>query len=399
DKMISIGLDIGSYSVKVAVLEGSGKGFAIQSLAEYPLSQDPNRDRTIELVEIFRSIQQKYSGTDAIYVTGAQQDRVSVRRKQFPFRERHKILKSLPFELEEDIPFSSENSVFDFRTSYFVGNTAHVIACACPKEYLRTFLQKIEDAQLYPDIVSVEGIALANAFEEQREAPLEFSTRDQSLPEASAAELVFHIGHHSTTILVLRDGYLLEIRQIDWGGKDLGEVIASKYSMAYTEALKELKRKAFILTNNEGATREQIALSEVIKSSVDKLSHEIQLILLEIKNAYNLSFRSAQLSGGVALSRNLGPYLTQKLELPVNRLNSLAIAPDVNFAASPNNEISFVTAIGLSLEGLKRPKNPAINFLKSEFARKSEAMRMVWERWRVATMTIAAAFFILFTWS
>ena len=79
----------------------------------------------------------------------------------------------------------------------------------------------------------------------------------------------------------------------------------------------------------------------MIKSSVDKLSHEIQLILLEIKNAYNLSFRSAQLSGGVALIRNLGPYLTQKLELPVNRLNSLAIAPDVNFAASPNNEISF----------------------------------------------------------
>lgn len=395
--MISIGIDIGSYSVKVATIDNNGKSLNVVRLDEYPLSQDPNRDRTIELLEVFRDIQQKRP-SDSVLVTGASQSRVSLRRKHFPFRERHKILKSLPFELEEDMPFSAENSVFDFKTTHFIGGQAHVIACAAPKEYLRQFLKKVEDAQLYPDIVSVDGLALANAFEEQRESPVEYSNKDQSLPEGTPADLIFHIGHQSTLVLVIRDGYLLELRQIDWGGRDLADFVASKYSMQYTEALKELKRKAFILINNEGSTREQIALSDVIKTSTDKLAHDLKLALLEIKNTHNLTYRSAQISGGVSLIRNLGPYLTQKLEIPVNRLGQVSLFPNLQVNTSPNNEISFLTAIGLALEGTKRAKNPPINFLKMEFARKSEALRLIWERWRVATLTIAAAFFIFFVW-
>jgi general secretion pathway protein L len=76
-----------------------------------------------------------------------------------------------------------------------------------------------------------------------------------------------------------------------------------------------------------------------------------------------------------------------------------SVSPNVNFATSAANEISFVTAIGLGLEGLKRAKNPAVNFLKAEFARQSEALRMIWDRWRLATITVAAAFLILFVWS
>lgn len=396
--MISIGIDIGSYSVKVAVMRGAGKGFDIVRLDEYPLSQDPNRDRTIELVEIFRDIQVKNSGSEVSYVIAAQHDRVALRRKIFPFRERHKILKSLPFELEEDIPFQPETSVFDFKTTHFVGNNASVIAVATTKEYLKTLLRQVGDAQLYPEIVSVEGLALANAYEQWREAPVEYSDREADLPESEPVDVVVHIGHQSTLVLVLRDGYVLDLRQIDWGGKDLADTIATKYSMHYLEALKELRKKAFILTNNDGATREQVALSEVIKGGVDVLAHEIQLVMLELRTTYNLSYRMGQLSGGVSLIRNLGPYLTQKLEIPFNRVGSLSIAPQIDFAASPNNEISFLVAIGLSLEALKRPKNPPINLLKGEFARQSEAIRMIWEKYRTFAMTVGAAFFILFVW-
>lgn len=396
--MISIGIDIGSYSVKVAVMRSAGKGFEILRLDEYPLSQDPNRDRTIELVEVFRDIQLKNGNADTTYVIAAQHDRVAIRRKTFPFRERHKILKSLPFELEEDIPFAPEVSVFDFKTTHFVGNNASVIATATTKEYLKTLLKQVGDAQLYPEIVSVEGLALGNAYEQWREAPIEYSDKDQDLPEADVVDVVLHIGHQSTLVLIMRDGYVLDLRQIDWGGKDLAETIANKYSMHYLEALKELRKKAFILTNNDGATREQVALSEVIKSGVDILAHEVQLVLLELRTSYNLSYRMGQLSGGVSLVRNLGPYLTQKLEIPFNRVSSLEVAPNVDFAASPNNEISFLIAIGLGLEGIKRPKNPAINLLKGEFARKSEAMRVMWQKWKPAAMTAAAAFVILFAW-
>jgi general secretion pathway protein L len=249
------------------------------------------------------------------------------------------------------------------------------------------------------DIVSVESLALGNVYEVWREAPMQYTEKERELPSAQPADVVIHMGHTHSVILVLQDGYLLDVRSVDWGGKELAELIASKYSLHYVEALKELRKKAFVLTNNEGATREQVALSEIIKTGIDRLAHEVQLILLELKATYNLEYRMALTSGGPSLVRNLGPYLTQKLEIPVNRLSALENLPNMNFASSPNNEIAFLTAIGIAAEGLRRPKNPALNLLKGEFAKQSEAFRLMWEKWRPAVWSAVAIFVICMIWS
>lgn len=397
--MISIGIDIGSFSIKVAAVRATPRGYEVIKLDEYPLSQDPTKDRTIEILEAMRDLRARYGDTEVSYVTAAHQDRVSMRRRNFPFRERHKIYKSLPFELEDDIPLSLDNAVYDFRTSFYVGNQAHILAGASSKDYIRSLISQFDDAGVPLNIVSVEGIALSNVFETWREAPIEYSARDRDLPEGKPADVIIHLGHTHSLVLVIQDGYLLEVRSVDWGGKELAELIASKYSLHYIEALKELRKKAFVLTNNEGATREQVALSEVIKTGIDRLAHEVQLILLELKSAHNLEYRMAITSGGVALVRNLGPYLTQKLEIPTNRLNSIEAMPQLNFSASPNNEIAYLTAIGLAVEGIRRPKNPPMNLLKGDLAKQSEAFRMMWEKWRTATQTVAAIFVICLVWS
>ena len=125
--MGSIGIDVGSFSVKVAKVKPSNRGYELVQLSEYPLSQDPSKDNQIEVIEILRDVQNRFYVEGDVYVVGAHQYEVSVRRKEFPFRERHKILKSLPFELEDDIPFSHENSVYDAKITHFVGPTAHLL--------------------------------------------------------------------------------------------------------------------------------------------------------------------------------------------------------------------------------------------------------------------------------
>ena len=397
--MGSIGIDVGSFSVKVAKVKPSNRGYELVQLSEYPLSQDPSKDNQIEVIEILRDVQNRFYVEGDVYVVGAHQYEVSVRRKEFPFRERHKILKSLPFELEDDIPFSHENSVYDAKITHFVGPTAHLLACACPKEHVVHILQKFSDGGVHPDIVSIDSIALATLFEEWREAPWEYPASEQSITQNSQVDLIINFGHKTTSVLVIKDGYLLDTRLIEWGGKDIAEMISTRYGLHYLEALKDLRKRAFILTNNEGATREQVALSEVVKSSVNGFAQKLRLTLLELKNLHSVEYRQAILVGGVSQLRNLGPYLTQKIEVACNRLSQLDMMRHIDFASSPNNEVAATTAIGLAIEGIKRPKNPAVNLLKGDFAKQSQSAKIFWEKWGHAARILGFAFAATVVWA
>jgi general secretion pathway protein L len=395
--MFSIGIDIGSFSIKVAKVRGSARGYDLMHFSEYPLSQDPTKDHKIEIHEALQDIKKRLHEENTQIVIGAHLFDVAWRRKEFPFRERHKILKSLPFELEDDIPFSSENAVFDAKVTHFTGDTAHVLAFACPVTHLTEILKNYQDANVAPSIVSVDSIAFANVIEAWRESPWEYAT-GQDLSALSEADIAINIGHKTTTLVVIKDGYTLDTRLIDWGGKDIADAIAQRYNMHPIEALKELRKRAFILMNNEGATKEQVALSEVVKSSVDQLSQRLNLALLELRTHYNLKYRQAILTGGVSQLRNLGPYLTQKLDIATNRLAQLEMIPQIDFAASPNNELAGITAIGLAIEGVRRPKNPALNLLRGDFAPQSQTFRLIWEKWSHAAKVAGALFLVLLIW-
>src|SRR5690606_36537564 len=212
-----------------------GKGYELIGYSEYPLSPDPGKDNQLEIIEVLRDIERRFWNEGTQIVVGAPQGEVSFRRKVFPFRERHKILKSLAFALEDEIPLSAENSVFDARISHYVGSTAHLLAFACPQEYLMRTIKRMSDGGLPADIVGVDGVAAANLFEEWRESPIEYPSDTKPLPDNHPVYLVLHLGHRSTLLGVIKDGYLLDLRQMDWDGKDIAEAIANRYGMHYLE--------------------------------------------------------------------------------------------------------------------------------------------------------------------
>lgn len=396
--MISVGIDIGSYSIKVAQIEGSAKGYSILRLEEYPLTQDPTKDNSIDVLEALRDIKTRFIPDGTQVIISAKQNHISFRRRLFPFKERHKILRSLPFELEDDIPLSIENALFEAKITRYVGEAADVLAAICPKEHIVEQLKAFDDAGIYPNIMSPEGIAISNIFERWSESP-PVATVDESTGETGKTEAFLHIGHRVSVCSILQNGTIIDAFAIDWGGSDIAELITIKYNLQYVEALKELRKKGFILTTDEGASKEQVAFSDVIKSSVDQLATPMRLSLIEAESALKTKVTSIVLSGGTSLLKNIGPYLTQKLEVASNRMNSLDRFPDINFGNSPNNEISYIIAIGLAAEGLRRPKNPAVNMLKGDFAPQNQSMKIFWETWSPTINLTAILFVIFFAWA
>ncbi len=392
--MISVGIDIGGASVKIAEVQAASKSYGITRFQEFPLSNDPNKDKKIEILDILRQIAAAYDPDSTKFVMAVSQQHVALRYRNFPFKERFKILRSIAFELEDDIPFSQDDAIFDAKITRYMGNAADVIASATPKVYIKELISLAREAGLEPEILTIEGLALGNLLENWQDPPPQQPPLPDT-PEARPAEMILDIGHLRSTLVINSEGSLITARNIDWGGKHIADAIAIKYGLHYLEALKELQKKAFILLTPEGATRDQVVFSDVIKQGLEPLAQEVRFTLLETASSRNLRLTEVQLCGGTSQIKNLGAYFTQQWEVPVNRLKHFSTYPSIQIENTLSNEALSATAIAIALEGLKRPRNPATNLLKDEFAPQAETAKLFMRRWAYAGKILAAAFCVL----
>jgi general secretion pathway protein L len=399
-----LGVDIGSFSIKIAELDSSSKGYVLNNYFELPLSVDPNRDRDIEIIEKLREFASRYEAATTKWVIGVPQHKVSLHHKRFPFRERQKIIKSLPFELEDDIPLDIDEVIFDAKVVEYVGPLSETITVASPKEAVKETLSLSKDCGFDPEIVSVEALALSNMFEHWNAGPAEIDPQlrqpnDSGAMPSARSRLVLHMGHARSILLVYREGGLVAVRSLLWGGSDIADSIARTFNVSYFEALKTLQTNSFILMNSAGATKDQLRLSTAVSSSVDILLSELRLILLEVKAGFSLDFERMDLIGGICSIQNLGAYLTAGLEIPTNVGQSVLSSSQSRIPLTPQIEATAPLAVGLAIEGLKRPRNPAVNLRKEEFARENASFKAFLEQWRIPAQIALAAFMIFFVYS
>ncbi len=401
-----LGLDIGTYSVKVAEIDLTSKGYVLTAFHEMPLSLDPQKDRKLETIEYLRQFSASYDSANTKWVMAVAQDRVSVHQKTFPFRERPKILKSLPFELEDEIPLDIDDVVFDAKVTEYAGQFADTLTVACPKDVVQDVLALAKDGGFEVDIVSVEGFALANLFENpelpppEKTVPLRGETDEpQRATEPASSRLILHLGNQRSNLLVYRGGALVAVRSLQWGGADIANEVVQTFQVPIYEAVKVLESRSFILMNSAGATKDQIHLSNTIAAAVDGLLGELRLVLLEIKSAFHLKFEALEMTGGAGQIQNLGAYLTQHLEIPANVVRPFENLRQVRMEFTAHIEAVSVVAVGLALEGVKRPRNPAINLRQDEFALQNESLKRFWETWKLPVQIGLSMFALFFIFS
>lgn len=387
-----VGIDIGTYSIKIAELKATAKSYSLRNFREYSLSPDPTQDKKIQIIDILRNLVIEYNPDQTRFILGVRQSHVSVRHKQFPFKERFKILRSVPFELEDEVPLEQDEAIFDAKILSFQNQLTNVLAIACPKVFIQEVVDLAQDCGIELDLLSVEGVALANLFENWALPPPNITLEDPPVPGSRIGEVVLEIGHTTSRMLVLSEKVLLTVRHIDWGVKAVADAIAQRYGLHSIEALKELQTKAYIILQRDSATHEQKLFSDVIQGAVDPFISRLQLLIYEVQSEFALQFRQGHLLGGGCQIRNLGPYLTQGLEIPFNRFQYLDRIPFVEISTSPQMEMSGSVSIALAIEGLRRPRNPAINLLKDEFAPQQNTFDYFWESWGTTAKVICACF-------
>ena len=99
--MISVGVDIGAFSIKIAEVEATSKSYAIRRLQEFPLSLDLTKDKKIEIIDTLRTLFSQYDLDQTQFIFAVPQRAVSVHYLRLPFRERFKVQKAIIAQLED----------------------------------------------------------------------------------------------------------------------------------------------------------------------------------------------------------------------------------------------------------------------------------------------------------
>lgn len=350
--MISIGIH--AYSYGFAVVELAFKDQSFQLINSYQRVFEPDSvQQGLALLEHLKTLEKKYKDQSLRFCYGLTQNQVSSFFISLPFKEKFKILKMLPFEIEEKSPFDSKDVFYDARISFLQAKSSKVICFATPKNNVESFLQNVKSLQTEPYLLSVEASALANIIEDWHTHHV----------KSKQNELYIHVGFSETMVLFFHEGSLENVFTIDWGLHPIFSKIIKKYKLSLEETMEEFLTKSFVLSSDKGFSEDQIQFSKLIKEELSSLVQQLNLLNIFYSNNQPASFEHCFLLGPGAAIKNISAFLSMETPYSFSKLSSIPHLSSFDFSNPKNHSLSI--ALGLAMEGVKRTPYAATNFLHS----------------------------------
>lgn len=395
--MRSVGIDVGRYSVKVVEVLTSNRLYEVTNAREYKILNPETNDQEIDILQTLNQISKDFDTDSARVVCSVRQQYISSRKLFFPFKERIKIQKSLAFELEDDIPLSIDKTVFDSKIIKFHESSAEVLAMACVADEIERTIELFGRGHIDPDVITPEYAAFANLYERWYLPPDEVKDEDIEVTRiAEPDKLIVHIGHSKTFVGVVSQRHLIWGRSVMWGAEKIASSISQSFQVPFMTALEMMPTKAFILLTSSGANKDQIKMSQSVSSAFEPLMQAIRLTIMMANTEYNANIQQIDILGGAGEIKNMGPFFTQELEKPANVVNPMEGRADQPIRNYQQLSDVFLVALGLAIEGLRRPANPPVNFRQAQYIKKNLTFAKKWEKWGYTAKLIGIAYVCYF---
>ena len=352
-----IGLDIGSYSVKAIEVEMGLRQLEILDFFEEKLPLTLELPKPEVVKEAIKNIFLKNNIVPPYKVISSLSGLfVSSRIITLPFADKSKIKQTLPFELEEHIPFALEDIVFDYQILAKGEKNTTLLTLIAPKDIIQERLSLFEIPESSPDLLTMDAISLFNLTKFNWEEPGEVYA-------------LVNIGRSQTALCIVDDGKINHVRSISIAGQAITQTIQENYKLSFEDAEKAKIDNGFVLTDTTNVTADQAKFSECIKKALDPLIGQLNQTFQSNRSKGHGVVRKLFLSGGSSLLRNLPAYLSQELSLEVVPLKILNSYTMNNIADNDENNAKVSTVLSLALGCVGRNYSEQFNFRKGEFSK------------------------------
>lgn len=337
----TVGLDIGSSSVKLIKLDHNKNGHSVAALGirELPpeaIVADEIRDREAVIFNIQSLIDQTDPRINEVVVSisghGVITDRFTIGKKTGAEAE-----QAILFETEQRAPFDVEDVSLDYHVVSVdeEENKMDVLLVAARKEYLRGYLELVQDCGLKPVIVDDDALAVFNAYSYNYEI------------DPSRVTALVNIGCDVTNITYIVDGIYHSTRDVSSGTREIYGAIQREFRLNAELATKAIKGEM-------GDSIDQDMLKATIISSTDELVAGVELAFSYFKSQSKIeNIDWIVLSGGGSLVPYLPEFLQAKLTIPLeiaNPLRNIDYDPELFQYLQPEKIAPLLTvSIGLAM--------------------------------------------------
>lgn len=228
-----IGLDIGSYAVKVVHLIQSKGSYRLKELGISLLPPNVIVEGAIKDEEAVREAIKRLVSNLKVKVKSVATSiagwSVIIKKVDLPQMTEEELADNIRVEAEQYIPFNVEDVNIDFQilgSSTEKTDRMEVMLVAAKKEVIDDYTNLLKKSGLTPQVIDVDFFALENAFE-----------ANYSAAESGGVALV-DIGANKMNINVLKNGVSMFNRDASIGGYQITEDIQQRFGLPYEEAEK-----------------------------------------------------------------------------------------------------------------------------------------------------------------
>ena len=361
-----IGLDIGSYSVKAAIVETGLRKFQWVKFCEHQWSRDDSgeaheRDLSAAVAQVLEDVADRNT-----VVTSIPGPRILNRELKLPFSTDKEIKDVLEFELEGHYPLPVDELVYDYTVlEKEAGGGSKLLCSAVEKRWFEGFLEELGEAGANPRIVCMDTLAARELVEHAG------GVSAHSAPEESDAVALIDIGHMTTSLCIVRGDVVEMVRTIRRGGHHITLAIMDALKLTYHEA-EEFKHTRFGL-ELEDIDCEDPAVATLVLDSVNRalspLVRELRTTLHAHANKYVIGTVRGFVYGGSTQLSGLRNLLSESLSVPLESTRCLSYAWTADHV---EGEAVAPKAVSLALRYMTDGRKDSINFRQGDLAFESE---------------------------
>ena len=331
-----VGLDIGSYSVKLVHLSHGENGCQLLSSEEkeYFVPDGVDQKRIIEATkEVFHQAGLK-PGRENEVVTSVSGSGTAIKQVEFPLLTDEELASSIKWEVNKHLPFGLEEAILDYQvlSRDKASGSMTVLLAAVTRAHLAEHLELLGKIGIDPPVIDLSPLAVMNALQ-----------ASQDLMK-NRVVVVLDLGARNTVLNIFCPGGPFFTREISTSGHQMTAEIQKQLDVTYDEA-ERIKREG-----------DPSQLSDILKDPLNQLVFGIRRSLTYYENRMGEGgFHKLYLAGGGSRLVNLVGHLHSKLEVSVEELNPLkGIQVNGNQEALSTVAPQLTLAVGLALRKVGR---------------------------------------------
>lgn len=340
----TVGLDLGSHSIKLVEMDHSGKtptlvNYGVTELLPGAVSdgQVVERPAVVEAVNVLfesvgvlnRQVSVALGGSDVI-IKNIQTDRMKL----------DELRRTISWEAEQHVPFPLAEISLDFQILDPDGNDPrmNVLLVAAKRDLIDDRISLFEEAGCEVVVLDVDTFALLNALETTREG------------QGEGCRCIVHFGNETTHLGLSRQGLPILTRNLPVGGRQLLETIRGQLGLSEDDA--------YLALIGQGIDGSATDIGPFLPALLDDVVIGVNRASAFLESTEDAGhIEKVFLSGGCANIPGLAAIFQEKTGLPaevVNPLDKIHFKPDL-FRAEPVERVAPLLMLALGL-GLRTPE-------------------------------------------